>query len=535
MRKFIFLLIALALDQSVFCQSSPPPKLIVGIVVDQMRYDFLTRFQSNFSENGFKRLMTKGFFAENMHFNYAPTVTGPGHASIYTGTVPAIHGIAANDWLQNGDSTMYCTEDKSVQGIGGDPKSGKMSPKNLLVTTITDQLRLYSNKESKVIGIALKDRGAILPAGHLGNGAYWFDGKTGNWITSDYYMSKLPNWVMEYNSLKRPAELLKSNWDLLLAKENYLYTKQDSNGWEELKFQKETPTFPYRFNSEKRNSDIRFTPFGNTLTNELAIAAIKKENLGRGAGIDFLALSYSSTDIVGHDFGPYSLEIEDTYYRLDRDIANLLSELDAQLGRDQYWIFLTADHGVQDVPGFSRSHKIPAGTIIEKELKSNLNSYLFNLYGIENSIKQVKNEQLYVNEQLASKTNEIASNLNKFLANKLEGIRGFYSFDKLQESPLPYSVKEKMINGFYPNRSGDIAVLLQPNWMSHGQRGTTHGSPYSHDTHIPFLFYGKGVKPTSSSSPYKIVDIAPTLSYLLGILQPNGCIGHPIKELEYLK
>jgi predicted AlkP superfamily pyrophosphatase or phosphodiesterase len=532
----IFSITLLFSSQPTFAQRTQnTPKIIVGIVVDQMRYDMLTRFQQNFGENGLKKLMRNGFFAENMHFNYCPTYTGPGHASIYTGTVPSIHGIAANDWINNGVQDMYCTQDNSVLAVGGNEEAGKMSPKNLLVTTITDQLRLFSNTKSKVIGIAIKDRGAILPAGHMANAAYWYDGKTGHWITSNYYMKSLPNWVTDFNILKRQRELMKSNWNVLLPIEKYTYRSQDNNPWEEHYFGKDVPTIPYTLRPEKYDTEIRYTPFGNTFTTEFAIAAIQNEHLGQGPTTDFLTLSYSSTDYIGHACGPYSLETEDAYYRLDSDIERLLNALDAQVGKDNYWLFMTADHGVQDVPAFSKSHNIPSGNLDDNTLKNYLNGQLLKSIGKRDIISHLKNEQIYIKKGVSISMKDITLKLNEIHSDSIPGIRGFYEFNQIDHAPIASFIKEKIVNGYYPNRSGDIAILLNPNWISHGMKGTSHGSPYSHDTHVPFLFYGKGVHPKSSSHLYHITDIAPTLSYLLGILQPNGCIGKPIVELEYLK
>jgi predicted AlkP superfamily pyrophosphatase or phosphodiesterase len=536
MKKIIYGLIFL-ISQLNSQTDKNQPKLIVGIVIDQLRYDLLTRFEHNYSDGGFKRLMHKGFFAENMHYNYAPTYTGPGHASIYTGTTPAIHGIAANDWMHQGISPMYCTQDDSVRGVGNDDKAGKMSPKNMKVTTIADQLRLFTNNQSKVIGIALKDRGAILPAGSMANAAYWYDSKSGNWISSTWYMNTLPQWMIDFNSMKHYKRLMADNWNPLLSKNRYMYSAQDDMSWEEDNFKKGSTTLPYTFEEEKKASQIRLTPFGNNFTSELALEIISKEAMGKGHSTDFLAVSYSSPDYVGHAFGPYSMEIEDCYYRLDLEIKKLLENLDSTQGKDNYWLFLTADHGVQDVPDFSKSNKIHGGNISDKEIFSKVNEYLTKKTGNSNLIKDLSNEQITLNREELVKSDLDIERIGKLLQSMpiTDGIQGYYTFNSLHSAPLPISTREKLINGYCSGRSGDIAILLEPNWMSHGMKGTSHGSIYSHDTHVPFLFYGKGVKPKSSATQYNIIDIAPTITYLLGTLQPNGCTGKPIVELEYLR
>lgn len=529
----------LLISTTLFSQNKNQPKLVVGIVIDQLRYDLLTRFEHNFSEGGFKRMMNGGFFAENMHYNYAPTYTGPGHSSIYTGTTPSIHGIAANDWMHNGLYPMYCAQDDSVQSIGGDSKAGKMSPKNLKVTTITDQLKLFTNNQSKVIGISLKDRGAILPAGSKADAAYWYDGKTGNWITSTWYMNSLPQWINDFNSKKHYKRLMSNNWTPLLPNNKYVHNLQDNVLWEEDNFKKGITTLPYIFDVEKNASQIRLTPFGNTFTTDLAFETIKNESMGKGTHTDFLAVSYSSPDFVGHAFGPYSMEIEDCYYRLDLEIKRLLEYLDSTYGKDNYWVFLTADHGVQDVPGFSKANKIHGGNISDKEIFKIANDHLVLKTGKQGLIMNVSNEQITLDkvevEKAGLDAEKIATILGSISPEKMEGIRGFYAFSNMRSLPLSQDVTERLINGYCPHRSGDIAVLLEPNWMSHGSKGTSHGSIYSHDTHVPFLFYGKGVLPKSSAIQYNITDIAPTISYLLKTLQPNGCSGTPILELEYLR
>lgn len=537
-KTFLFILICATIQSSLCTQiKSDKPKLIVGIVVDQMRYDILHRLEHNFGDNGLKRLMYRGFSAENMQYNYVPTYTGPGHASIYTGSVPAIHGIAANDWIENKSNKRYCTQDEFVKAVGGDSKAGKMSPQNMKTTTITDQLKLFTNNQSKVIGIALKDRGAILPAGHMANAAYWYDGKTGNWMTSSFYTDKLPLWVDKFNAQHHPAKLMQQQWNLLLSKEKYTYHNHDNEPWEEANFGKSTPTFPYTFDTQKYNSDIRYTPYGNTLTTNFAVEALQAENLGRNVSTDFLAISYSSTDYVGHATGPYSLETEDTYYRLDSDIAQLLDALDRQMGKDNYWIFVTADHGVQDAIGYSQAHRIPAIGFSEDKIRTILNQYLQSKLHIANAIRDITNEQIYLESTLTISSTDIARTLNTISSDSVQGIAGFYSFESLGDYALPHILREKINNGYSRNRSGDIYILLEPNGMNQYRtgKGTTHGSPYTHDSHIPFLFYGKGVKAAHSSRPYHITDIAPTISYLLGMLHPNGCIGTPISELDYLK
>jgi predicted AlkP superfamily pyrophosphatase or phosphodiesterase len=535
---FIFLFSTLSF-LTCYSQEKNPPKLVVGIVVDQFRYDLLYRYSSNFSTGGFRRILNDGYSAHRMFYNYAPTYTAPGHAAIYTGSTPAINGIAANDWYDYGKTPRYCVQDDSARSIGGSEKAGKMSPKNLKVGTWCDQLKLYTNDKSKVYTLALKDRGAILPGGSMADAAYWYDYISGRWITSSFYMDTLPYWVQKFNKDITPKKLLQNGWHLSKPASTYTYHSKDNAPWEEDAFKLGKTSFPYIFDTTTYHAMLRKTPFGNKYTTDIALELLKNEKLGMTSYTDFLGISYSSTDYVGHAFGPYSIETEDTYYQLDLDIKRLLEALDLKFGKDNFWVFMTGDHGVQDVPDFLKSNKINGGTIDEKWLHRSLDSFFVSRGLPANCISHVFNEQIYLNKEILDSNDieleDITEKLSFLPYQNYPGIQGLYSFESLATAPLPAVIKERLIKGYYPNRSGDIAILLDPNWNTHGTKGTTHGTPYSHDAHVPFLFYGKGVKPYSSSIELEITDIAPTLSLLLGILEPNGCIGKFIPDLDYLR
>ena len=356
----------------------------MGIVVDQMRWDFLYRYYNRYAENGgFKRLMKQGFNCDNTLIPYAPTVTACGHASIYTGSVPSINGMTGNLWWDNQlNRSVYCTEDSSVKTVGSNTTLGLQSPRNLLTTTIGDELRLATNFKSKVIGIALKDRASILPAGHSANGAYWFDSKTGDWITSDYYMKNLPEWVKNFNSKKLIDTYYKEGWKTLYPLNTYTQSTADENAYEGKPFGA-AKGFPYNFSSYAGSNYSAFlaTPFGNTITEEFAKQAIINEQLGADSITDLLAVSFSSTDYVGHTFGPNSVETEDTYLRLDKDLGDFLNFLNTTVGKDQYVIFLSADHGVAHVPAFAKDHNIPAGSIDFSSLTDKMNAALNEKFG----------------------------------------------------------------------------------------------------------------------------------------------------------
>ncbi|SMO45699.1 alkaline phosphatase PafA [Solitalea koreensis] len=508
------------------------PKLIVGIVIDQMRYDFLYRYFDKYSNNGFKRLMREGYNCKNNHYHYVPTYTGPGHAAIYTGSAPVINGIAGNNWYdRSAKKSVYCTEDTSVRTVGNNSKAGLMSPRNLLTTTITDQLRLSNFFESKVIGIAIKDRGSILPAGHTANAAYWNDSSTGTWITSSYYMNELPKWVQDYNAKKPSDSYLAQTWNTLFPISEYTESTIDDQPYEGQLSGEAKPVFPHK----TPKYDLLLTsPWGNTLTKNFAIAAIQNEKLGKGKVTDFLAVSFSSTDYVGHSFGPYSIETEDTYLRLDKDLAELLSFLDNWIGKENVLVFLTADHGVANVAAFNNDFKIPAGTFDGGKTIKALNAYLIEQLGAGKWIESEINDQIYINREQLKQSgivyDKVFSTIREFLL-KQEAIADVIDLHNLSSAYVPDYFSTMIKNGMNVKRSGDILIQLQPNWMGGSNKGTTHGSSYRYDTHVPLLWYGWKVQAKSSSERTEIKDIAPTIADFLNILEPNGSIGNPIQGI----
>ena len=519
--------------------SSSKPKLVVGIVVDQMRYDFLYRYSEKYSSGGFKRLMNEGFNCRNNHYDYAPTVTAAGHAAIFTGSIPAIDGIIGNEWFnQKTGKSVYCVEDTSVRTVGSDSKAGLMSPKNLLVSTITDQLRIANNFQSKTIGIALKDRGSILPAGHTANGAYWFDSKNGSFITSSFYMNDLPQWVKDFNALKMPQKYMAEGWKTLLPMEQYSESTADNQVYESKLSGEKTPTFPHELAAQSGVNlleVIRTTPFGNTLTKDFALAAIKNENLGKSPKTDFLTVSFSSTDYVGHSFGPNSVEAEDTYLRLDKDIAEILTTLDNTLGKDNYLVFLSADHGVADVPGFWQSQKLPSGVFNTSDAMKDIKSALKTAFGEGELIRAVDNSQIYLNENMVKEMTISYAQIHEVVKQTLlkrDDVADVIDLHNMANSTLPEYQLNYVKNGLNPRRSGDTMIILNPSWFEGRTQGTTHGSLYRYDTHVPLLFYGWKVKKGETTNRTNISDIAPTIADFLNILEPNGSIGNVISGVK---
>lgn len=518
------------------------PKLVVGIVVDQMRYDYLTRFYDNYGEGGFKRLINEGFHFKNNHFNYIPTYTGPGHASVYSGTTPAVHGIIGNNWYdKTSQKSIYCTDDNDVKSVGTLSDAGKMSPKNMITTSITDELKIATQQRSKVIALALKDRGAILPAGHAADAAYWFRGKDkGNWISSTYYMNELPKWVQDFNNSKIAEKYLNQNWELVYNIENYTQSGLDDTSYEKKYKGSEKPVFPYNLKALSKDNGgfdiLRTTPFGNNITTDFAIAAIEGEQMGEDPITDFLAISYSSPDYIGHDFGTNSKEIHDTYIRLDKDIERLLNYLDTHIGKNQYTVFLTADHGALHTPGFLQEARIPAGFFNYKTFSENLKTELQQIYGIENLIENTSNDQVFIN-RVVLKTNKLSitevENTIAEIVLQNPAVDKVFTRTQLLNRSFNNGMGYLAQNGFNQKRSGDVLYTLTPGiistWYEDG--GTTHGSGYTYDTHVPLLFFGNGIKKGSTVSKSEISDIAPTLSALLGISRPNGSTGNVLTEL----
>jgi len=518
----------------------PRPKLVVGIMVDQMRWDYLYRYYERYGNGGFKRMLNEGFSCENAYINYVPSVTGIGHSTVYTGSVPAIHGITGNDWIiQATGKTMYCAEDSTVSTVGSDSEpAGKMSPKNLLVTTMTDELRLATNFRSKVIAIASKDRGAILPGGHTANAAYWYDGGTGNWITSTFYMKTLPTWVSNFNAQKYPEKYLKQDWNTLYPINTYLQSTKDDVPYEGKFAGMSSSTLPVK-TSEMLSRGLGIltsTPYGSSLTLDLAKAAVDNEGLGADAITDFLAISVSSPDYVGHQFGPNSIEVEDTYLRLDRDLATLFSHLDTKVGKGNYTVFLTADHAVQHNSGFLADNKISTGVFESSTVLKKLNAILEAEFKIKDIAKSFSNYAVSLNNQAiaANKLNEsaIKNTIIEFLK-KQDGVAFAIDITNAQNSTFPAIYKEKIINGYHPERSGVIQIVLEPAWYSGSSprsTGATHGTMNPADTHIPMVFMGWGIKQGKTNSSYNMTDIAPTISGLLRIQEPNGNIGKAVNE-----
>ncbi len=503
------------------------PRLVVGLVVDQMRWDYLSRFQERFGNKGFKRMQNEGFSCDNTSIPYAQTVTAAGHATIYTGSVPSIHGIVGNEWYDRIlQKHVYCVQDDSVHLLGTEKPGDLMSPNNLLTTTVTDELRLATNFRSKVIGVAIKDRGSILPVGHAPIAAYWYDASSGNFITSSWYLSDLPAWVTQFNKRKIVDSLYHIPWSLSYPISSY--TQSDTSD-----ISLKNNPFPRNLegNVGKSYGTIASTPSGVTTTFAFSRSAIEAEHMGEDGIPDFLAISLSSPDYIGHAFGPNAVEIEDAYIKLDQELASFFDYLDAKIGKGKYTFFLTADHAVAHVPAFMEQHKLPGKSMKKNKVAVSATE---NKFGITGIIIDELNGQYYLNRRLLDSAKVDVQTLKSFLLeelNKSSDVLVAFDNQNIQAVNLPSELKEMFIKGYNYKLSGDIQVVYKPGYFFGGATGSTHGSMYSYDTHIPLLWMGWGIKQGNSHREVYMTDIAPTLAALLGIQQPSGSIGKVINEI----
>ena len=487
-KAFIIVSLLLMATTSWAGQKIERPKLVVGLVVDQMRWDYLYYYYDNAVEGGLKRLIDEGYSCENTMINYVPTVTGIGHTSVYTGSTPALHGICGNSFFEKGVK-LNCCGDPDVKSVGSDSKAGLASPKNMLANTIGDQLRLSNDFKSRVFGVAMKDRAAILPAGHSANAAYWYDNSVGHFISSTYYMEELPKWVLDFN--KR--------------------------------------------NATKPGEDQKMKPEGVTLTFKMAEALLENERLGQGDVTDMLCVSISATDAIGHEYGPRGEQTKAAYKQFDKDLAHFLKVLDQRIGRGRYLLFLTADHGGAHNPNHLRQNKLPADGWSGSGTVRAINKRLAEKYGVEKLALAHYSDFIYLNH---AKIDSAGLDLQEV---KREAIREIEKNDKIlyavdcenaASAPIPQLIRERIVNGYNRLRSGDIYALPRAQMFSfefkNDYKGTTHGEWNPYDSHIPLVFFGWNIAHGATTKPTRIVDIAPTVCALLHIQMPNACIGDAI-------
>ncbi len=548
MKRSHTILLVAVLSTSAHAQKpiwQDPPKLVVGIVVDQMRADYIYRYWNNFGEGGFKRMVNEGAFLRDAHFDHVPTETGPGHASVYTGTIPARHGIVANEmFVRSSNTTRYCASAAdSVHGVGCDDIIGRRSPENLLATTLADELERRTDGLAKTIGIAIKDRGAILPIGRTGDAAYWFaGGADGAFVTSTWYTDSLPSWLQRFNGEKLAATYLGRTWDLLLPEARYHQALADENRYEVPLPGATTATLPQDlkalFKTTGNTGLITNTPWGNTLTTDLALALLAGEGLGTDPITDLLAISYSSTDILGHRMGPRALEVEDMYLRLDQELARLFTELDKKVGKGMYTVFLTADHAAPDVPSYLKDLRGSAGYVNVTELQTYLEDGLKAILGPGQWVRRVINEQIFLNDSLTSAMKYEPIRVQRATAQLLlehpAVVEAVCALD-LMRTDFTEGVRYGLQRGYMPARSGDVLFAYRPGFFEpYGTtptKGTTHGSAWNYDTHVPVLLMGKGVAHRDVTRRTSITDIVPTMALIVGSTMPDASSGRAVTEV----
>lgn len=547
MKKFTVIIILITVLNKLTGQAAylPPdkPKLVIGIVVEEMNYNQLEKFHDKLGENGIKRLINEGTYFKNASYEYLLTQSAPGHATIATGAEPSFHGITSDDWyvpLKN--EMINCTKDVSVNSIGGSFESGLHSPINLLVSTFSDELAIATNKKAKVFSVGLRESSAILSAGHAANAAYWFDNPTGTWMSSSYYMDTLPVWVNDFNAMKFSDTYLNSTWNLLRPMKDYADCLPDSNsfeaGFNNINY------FPYDLrklrtknviNYKNDYSLLRETPFGNSFTTDFAIRLIQNERLGKNDVTDYISICYSATDYIGHRFGPSSVEMGDAILRLDDEIKKLVTFLNDSIGKKNILIYFTAAHGISEIPTVLQKNRIPSGYFQQNQALQLVRSYLNAVYGEGDWVKGFSERQVFLNRTLIEDArlslDDVQRKIARFLV-QFTGVEAAYPYSAFEANDFGNGNLKKMINSFSPQRSGDVIVILNPGWVEkETDHVTNHNSPYEYDSHVPLIWYGWTVNRATVIRQVNMTDIAATLSTLCKVPYPNACTGEPMFEL----
>ncbi len=539
----IFLSIALATSpilaqpKAQLAKPAPKIKLVVGIVIDQFRYDYLTRFEDQFGEGGFKRLLKNGAVFSNAHYPYTPTVTACGHAAFMSGASPAHNGIIGNEWWdrKTGKRTTSVA-DANTRLLGSTPDATGMSPARLIGSTLGDQLKFHSAEQSKVIGMSYKDRSAILPVGKHPNGAYWFNVGNGAFVSSTYYFNDLPAWVKKFNQEQNPARYFGKVWDRLLPEAAYARSLRDDYPAEKWVF---GTKFPYTINGGETQPGTKFynqfeyTPFANEQLVAFAKAAIENEKLGQDDVPDLLTISFSANDLLGHSFGPYSQEMQDITLRTDRVLADLFAYLEQKVGLQSTLVAMTADHGVGPIPEHAQEYGL-GGRIEAKAISEVAEAALNKRFGEDKWILALSNSNIYFDyaalaRRKAART-EVETIASAAIA-QLPGIAECFTRTQIIAGQMPATaVARSVAEGFYPDRNGDLVIVPQPFYLAGESIVASHGTPYGYDTHVPVIFYGAGIQAgmfTTVSSP---LDIAPTLAALLRIEPPSNSVGQVLSE-----
>ena len=493
--------VLLALLCATLAVAAPPPKLVLAIVVDQFRYDYLTRFRGEYHA-GFERLLTRGAVFTNARYEHYPTVTAVGHSTFLSGATPSMSGIVGNEWYdRESGKTVASVSDDAVKLLGAGGAGA--SPRRLLVSTVGDELKM-ARSGAKVIGISLKDRSAILPAGHMADGAYWFDPRAGSFVSSSFYFPELPAWVAAYNAT-RPADGFRgAHWlDRTLPSDTSVYAALEGS------------------------------PFGNELVETFAERAVQAEKLGQRNVTDLLAVSFSANDYVGHATGPDSPEVKEMSIQTDRVLGKLFGFLDAALGMGNVLVIMTGDHGVAPVPEVNAARRMPGGRMPQGVVRKAVEAALTGNYGAGQWLLNASDTAFYFNLELIRQKKLDAREVERTAAEAARAIAHVfrvYTREMLLNGAVDAPVGRRVRNGFYAPRGPDMYVLLEPYWL-YGTSGTTHGTPFSYDAHVPVIFMGPGIKTGRFNEEISVNDVAPTLATYLDIETPSGSVGRCLAEI----
>jgi predicted AlkP superfamily pyrophosphatase or phosphodiesterase len=545
MIKEFLTLSVISLSTSLFCQESAripsdKPKLIIGIEINQFRYDYIPRFWNKLSEDGFKKLIGRGSYCENTSYNYLSSDLGVGSATIATGTNPSQHGIVASSWYNNlKDEIEDYILDPEVKTIGGGFEVGQYSPKNLMVSTYADEIKIANNFKSKIISISLDPAPSIFSTGHSANEVYWFDIISGNWITSSFYADSLPQWVIDFNNKKFADTYMQNDWTTLLPITEYSASLLDNNDFETGIYGQKV--FPYilkdiskKFDKKNNYEILKYTPFGDNLTKDFAISSIVGEELGKDEYTDVLNISFTVSERIGNLFGPLSVETEDIVLRLDKEIAHLLDFVDKTIGKENVLIYLTAEHGVVHIPEYLNQNKIPSGYFTSAGAISLLRSYMNNIYGKGDWIKQYHGQQIYLNRTLIEDAKLKLSDVQDKVANlmlQFSGVANTMTSTTLQSTNFTEGIFNTMQNGCNQKRSGDVVLNLRAGWAEKPDLNQGFAPAYGYDRRVPLIWYGWKIGRNTIHRKVDLTDIAPTICTLLEISYPNSATGSPILEI----
>lgn len=512
------------------------PKLVIRVVVEQMRYEMLLRYWDRFEQDaGFKRLVNNGVLCKNTKLNYAFTERAPGFATLTTGTNPSVHGMVLDYWYNRlSNKKEFSIDDSIYETVGSVTPEEGFSPSNLLAGTLGDELKML-NPKSKVFSVGLNPVSAILGAGNISDGAYWFEEKTGNWITSSYYRDSLPKWVENFNDKGLQDIYMKKQWETLMPDTSYIHSMPDENESEEgflLIYKKH---FPYNLSVLKKKSQsfkyLKYTPFGNTYTKDFVHTLILNESLGDDKNVDLLTLSFSASSYVNDLFGPRSMEMEDLYLRLDRQLDHLVNFLEKNVGKNEFLLVLTADRGCADSYDYRQTKNLPVRDFRPEQGLSLLRSYLDIVYEKEQWIKNYTKRQLYLDHSLIDQHgyshSDVESTISNFMVKK-SGISYAVKASTLREGNFIEGINQKLQHSYHPKRSGDIFLGLEAGSI---EQSESTGSSYNYHAHIPLIWYGKGIHSGELQRKIRLRDIAPTISMLIDIPLPEASDGKPIREL----